>query len=425
MRLLYHITMRISVALLILLTVWAMLFYVIIIDEINDETDDSLEDYSEYIITRALAGEKLPEKDNGTNNSYHITPVTQSYADVTPGIRYSDEMVYIYSKKETEPARILKTIYKDSENQYYELTVMIPTIEKEDLQQTILWWIVILYIILLLAILLVNAWVLHRSFKPLYSLLGWLESLTLGEEVPPLNNNTNVTEFQDLNRVMLQSAKRNAEMYKAQSLFIGHASHELQTPVAIAQNRIEVLLDDLNFSEKQLGELVKVKQTLEHIAKLNRTLLLLTKIENRQFPDNVEVNVNMLLKDLLSDFSEAYGYLNISSRYEQKAQLNVFMNSTLASILFSNLLKNAYTHNHENGCVEVFTTAHSITISNTSTSGALNPDYIFRHFYQGNKKEGSMGLGLSLAKSICTLYNMDLLYTFDNGIHRFEVKIKS
>ena len=49
------------------MTLWACLFYTAIINEINDEVDDSLEDYSEMIITRKLAGEPVPERDNGTN----------------------------------------------------------------------------------------------------------------------------------------------------------------------------------------------------------------------------------------------------------------------------------------------------------------------------------------------------------------------
>lgn len=130
MKLLYRITWRISVALLFLSAAWGMVFYFAIINEINDETDDSLEDYSEFIIVRALSGEKLPEQNNGTNNSYYINEVPEEYAVLYPSERFIDDEVYIYSEHETEPARILKTIFRNSENRYYELTVLIPTIEK-------------------------------------------------------------------------------------------------------------------------------------------------------------------------------------------------------------------------------------------------------------------------------------------------------
>lgn len=425
MKLLYRITSRISLALLILFAVWGTVFYFIMIDEINDETDDALEDYSEYIITRALAGEKLPDKDNGTNNSYHIKEVTEEYALQNPGVQYIDEMVYIYTKKETEPARTLKTIFKDRENRYFELSVSIPTIEKQDLKETILYWIIILYIILLISIIAVNAWVLRRSICPLYVLLNWLGKLTLGKDIPPLDNETDITEFRKLNEAILYSAQRNAEMYEQQSLFIGHASHELQTPVAICQNRLEMLADEPGLTENQLEEILKTRQTLEYIAKLNRTLLLLTKVENRQFPDSSDIDVNALLKKLSSDFGEAYEHKEIGIYLKEKSDLHLHMNESLAFVLFSNILKNACIHSPQGGNVNILITSYNIVFSNTATEGALNPDYIFRRFYQGQRKENSAGLGLSLVKSICHLYNMDIKYSFEDEMHHFNLKINS
>ena len=143
-----------------------ILFYMAIIDEVNDEVDDSLEDYSEVLITRALAGEQLPSQSDGSNNSYYLITVTADYAEKQKRIRYSDEMVHIEAKGETEPARVLRTIFKDKDRQYYELTVSTPTIEKQDLQEAILNWMLLLYFSLLLLILLVNTWVYYRSMRP-------------------------------------------------------------------------------------------------------------------------------------------------------------------------------------------------------------------------------------------------------------------
>lgn len=425
MKLLYRITSRISLALLLLFGVWGTVFYYIMVDEINDETDDSLEDYSEYIITRALAGEKLPDKDNGTNNSYYIKEVSPDYATLHPGIQYLDEMVYIHSKRETEPARTLKTIFKDREDRYFELSVSIPTIEKKDLKETILFWIVILYITLLLAIVAVNSWVLRRSMRPLYVLLKWLNTLTLGKDIPPLDNETDTTEFRKLNEAMLRSAQRNAEMYAQQSLFIGHASHELQTPVAICQNRLELLANDPNLTEIQLGEILKTRQTLEHISKLNRTLLLLAKIENGQFSNSCVVNVNDLIEKMSIDFRDIYQHKGIEFSLVTAGTLNISMNESLASVLFSNLVKNAYVHSPKGGKVNVSISSTGIVISNSASEGALNPEYIFQRFYQGRRKENSTGLGLPLVQSICRLYNIEIAYAFKNEMHWFEVKIKN
>ena len=95
-------------------------------------------------------------------------------------------MVYIVEKEETEPARILTTLFKDDEGQYYELTVSTPTIEKDDLKDAMLGWIIFLYIVLLLTILIVCIWIFHRSMKPLYNLLRWLDAYRIGRPNRPL-----------------------------------------------------------------------------------------------------------------------------------------------------------------------------------------------------------------------------------------------
>lgn len=421
MKLVYRITSRISVALLIVMALWATVFYVIIVEEINDETDDSLEDYSEYIITRALAGEPLPSKDNGTNNSYYITDVTPGYASQQPAIRYYDEMVHIHSKGETEPARILKTIFRDAENNYHELTVSIPTIEKSDLQEAILYWIIVLYFGLLVVIIGLNWIILQRNFKPLYKLLNWLNMFSVEKRFSKPDINTKTTEFRKLNDAVFRSAQRNIETYEQQKSFIGNASHELQTPLAVCLNRLEMLADDSQLSKKQLEEVLKTKQSLDYAVKLNKTLLLLTKIENNQFPDKKEIIVNEFIKKLTTDYSEVYGNHPISVSMQEEAVAKIEMNESLAIVLFGNLLKNAYIHNHDNGSIEIILTNTSVSISNTGVDEALNPALIFDRFYQKTKKEGSTGLGLALVKSVCTLYGMDIHYQFSNKKHIFSL----
>lgn len=198
MKLLYRIVLRLFVVLTVLLTAWGLLFYITIIEEINDEVDDSLENYSENIITRALTGQALPSRSDGTNNSYYLTKITPEQAKVIAHIRYSDEEVYIPEKKETEPARVLKTIFKDRDGQYFELTVSTPSIEKDDLQEAILNWIVLLYLTLLFSILLINIWVFYRNMRPLYILLNWLDHYTIGQHTTPPDLKTDIPEFKKL-----------------------------------------------------------------------------------------------------------------------------------------------------------------------------------------------------------------------------------
>lgn len=115
MKLFHLILGRMSAALIVILTLWAGLFYLAVMEEVNDEVDDSLEDYSEALILRWLSGEELPARSNGSNNQYFLYEVSESYARMYPRISYHDEMVYITEKDEEEPARVLNTILRPKE----------------------------------------------------------------------------------------------------------------------------------------------------------------------------------------------------------------------------------------------------------------------------------------------------------------------
>ena len=62
MHFIYRIALRITAVLLPLMAVWGALFYFTMVDEIRDEADDALEDYSAMIISHILAGEELRRK---------------------------------------------------------------------------------------------------------------------------------------------------------------------------------------------------------------------------------------------------------------------------------------------------------------------------------------------------------------------------
>lgn len=423
MKLLYYIILRITLALTLILTGWAVFFYITMIDEINDEVDDSLEDYSEAIIIRALAGEELPSNNSGSNNQYYLMEISKEQADKQADIQYKDSMVYIVEKGETEPARILTTIFTDDNGRYYELTVSTPTIEKDDLKDAILTLIIFLYIALLLSIVIISVWVFYRNMKPLYVLLHWLDNYQTGKGNEPLNNKTHVTEFQKLNDAASRYVERTEQMFEQQKQFIGNASHEIQTPLAICRNRLEMLMEDDTLSEEQLEELIKTHQTLEYITKLNKSLLLLSKIDNGQFADSKELNFNELLKQYLVDYKEVYDYRNIETTVTEQADFCVVMNESLAVALLTNLLKNAFVHNIDGGHIRIDITHASLTFRNTGPDRPLDKNHIFDRFYQGTKKEGSTGLGLAIADSICRLQHLRLQYFFEQGEHCFRISL--
>lgn len=422
MKLFYRVLINLLIGIFVILLGWAVVFYMGMMEEINDEVDDSLEDYTELIIKRSLAGKQLPSNDSGSNNQYFLKEVDRTYFLSHDAISYRDSMVYISEKKETEPARILTTLFKDKEGRYFEVSVYTPTIEKKDLREAIFYMLIGLFTTLLIAILLINIWVFHRIMKPFYRLLEWLDNFRLDKKNEPLDNPTNTTEFRKLNVAVNRFAVHSEEIFEQQKQFIGNASHEIQTPIAVCQNRLEMLMEDETLTEQQMGEIVKTYQTLEYVSKLNKSLLLLSKIDNSQFAETKEISLNEVLHRYSDDYREVYHYRGITLDIQEKATFRVQMNETLAVVLVTNLLKNAFVHNIDRGMIRVEITSSSIRFGNTGADVALDDKRIFERFYQGSRKrEGSTGLGLAIVHAICRQCRLQVRYRFLDGMHWLEV----
>lgn len=421
MKLIYRISLRLSLVLLPLITLWAVVFYFTMVDEINDEVDDALEDYSELIVIRMLSGELLPRMNEGSNNSYTIAPVDENYAAAHPGIDYYDAEVYIPEKEETEPARFLVTIFQDGNGQFYELKVATPTFEKDELLETILWWVVWLYLLLLITVVGTTMWIFHNSMRPLYALLHWLDGYVPGHKTVPVPNNTSITEFRRLNTAAQQAVDRSEELLEQQKQFIGNASHELQTPLAVLGGRMEYMLDHAGLDEQTMGEVIQMQRTLGHIVRLNKTLLLLAKIDNGQFPENTDVDISAMIREQKELYDDIYEERDIRCDMHLTGSFLVRMNESLASVLVSNLIRNAYVHSEAGARIDIRIEGRTLTVSNDGVT-PLDGKHIFERFYQGSKREGSTGLGLALVKAVADSYGLCVGYRFGEEQHIFSVE---
>lgn len=420
MKLITRIELRLTLALAPLMTLWAVLFYFALIKEINDEMDDSLETYSEMIIVRMLSHQELPAPNSGSNNSYSIQPVDSAYATMRDGIVYSDIEVYIPEREEYEPARLLTTIFEDYEGQYYELRVASPSFERDELAAAILNWLAAIYLVLLIIVIMVTMLVLRRNIRPLYDLLHWLDRYLPGHKFEAVPNDTNIPEFRRLNEAAQKAVERSEHLFEQQKNFIGNASHELQTPLAVIGNRIEWIIDNTNPTEEQLEQLMGINHSLANIVKLNKTLLLLTKIDNGQFPEVSDVDIAALVRDEAEIYGEIFEERNIECGINGAESLTVQINHTLAITLVGNLVRNAYIHSSEGSRIDITINYDKLEISNDGDT-PLDADQVFSRFYRATKREGSTGLGLALVKAIADYYSLGVEYRFEAGRHIFTV----
>ena len=423
MKLIHKVTLRLSLIILPVLLLWATVFYLTMVHQVNDETDDSLDDYAELIAHRVITGETLPTPGDGSNNTYSIEllPATQHYSDDES---YEDREVYIYWKNETEPARTLTKIFHDTDGTAYKLVVSTPTFERDDIIRAILIHIVVIYAVLLCTILIVTVMVFRYSMKPLYSLLKWLDRYIPGKGMNdfPEAEAESVIEFKKLTRAARETIERAENHLERQKQFIGNASHELQTPLAVLGNRIEWMMDSTTLTEEQFAELSKMRQSIHRLARLNRTLLLLSKIDSGHFLDRSDIDVVSIIENELEVYKEIFAEKELVCNVKVPASHVVKMDEMLATTMVGNLIKNAFVHSPAGGTIEIAISHGELSVSNNGNE-ALDKARLFDRFYTSGKS-GSTGLGLALVKSITGYYGFGLQYSFSGGKHRFAIRLK-
>ncbi|ALM48398.1 hypothetical protein AMR72_05490 [Flavobacterium psychrophilum] len=407
------------IALLGVIAVWAALFYAVILDEVYDNIDDGLKNSKILIIRESYANEKVLETREFGINQFKITALPKGKL-----YDFSDKFISTFEFMEydddNEPVRLLETVFNDSKGNPYKLTIRASMVEEDELMEDLLTALVALYIMLVISIALINQVILRKAWKSFYEMLNGLKNFRLGTGNTFTAPHSPITEFKTLGLELEDLLKRNEEIYASQKHFIENASHELQTPLAISLNKLELFADNNNLPEDQMMEIGKISDTLNRLVRLNKSLLMLSKIENRQYGDEEIVNFNELITQLTDDYQDLAEYKNITLNIDFQAQLSFSMNKGLALTLVSNLLKNAIVHNHTGGMVNFIIAENTITISNSGNSKPLNADAIFNRFYRDTNNEQSTGLGLSIVNSIIANYKITAAYSF-NGLHTFTI----
>lgn len=421
MKLLSYTYRKLALLLFLLMAVWGVLFYYAIIDEVVDETDDTLENYGEILMESALHDPSILEMEGSLMSFYKFTPISEEEGRHYRQVFY-DATVYIELEDEDEPVRVMCTAFRMPDGQYYELKLMISILERDDMVEAMLWYLGALFLLFLICTSIGIQLVLKGVFRPLHRLLDWLHCIQPGKEVPPLDNPTKIREFRQLSDAALDMGNRSYKAYEEQKQFIENASHELQTPLAIVRGKVELLAESEGMTEQQMEQLDEIYATLGRAVKLNKSLLLLSRIENGQYTEMEDVSVDEILDELLPDLMDIYEHKQVRLiRKREEQPFIIRCNHSLAQILVSNLVKNSLLHNREGGELQVLTTPTSLVIKNTGDV-PLDGEKLFRRFYHGmDGKKDSTGLGLAIARSIALSSSLKLTYEWQDGMHTFRL----
>lgn len=293
-----------------------------------------------------------------------------------------------------------------------------------DLEEDILHGIMIQFALIVtvlgVAIVLTMRFISGRLWQPFDKTLEAIEHFKLENGVCPQLAESDTKEFVRLNIALQRLMTDSLHSYRLQKEFTENASHELQTPLAVFQSKLDLLLQQPELTERQAAIIQDLYQMNSRLSRLNRNLLLLAKMENNQFSRTESVDVITVIKDLQPYLESLSGGLILKQNFST-ASLPIKANRSLLESMVNNLVVNAVRHNKTSGEITVSLSDNRLMVSNTSDDAALDADQIFNRFYRPSEKTTGNGLGLAIVKAVCDYHGWKILYAYADGKHQFVV----
>lgn len=280
---------------------------------------------------------------------------------------------------------------------------------------------VFLFVLIVGGLLFLNRRLSKSVWKPFRETLDQLKTFSLNNQTKIEFSKTDVSEFDELNQSLTKLIEHNVSVYKTQKEFTENASHELQTPLAILKNKLDILLQNQDLTEKQYQIAEEMNRALSRSSRINKNLLLLAKIDNKQF-DSKTFHLDEVLNQSLEILQEHFEQKNISVNTEISDNVKVNGNIGLTEVLINNLIINAIRHTSINGSILIRLSQSEFEVSNSGT-GKLNGDLLFKRFSRFSKDNNGSGLGLAIVQEICKSQNWTINYRFENNNHIFSVKL--
>lgn len=378
---------------------------------IHEETDEKLSKTAELIMDQLEQSKNLLSL--GTYLEVDSVPKRQEQWT------FSDTLI-ADEDEELEEFRQL-VVFNTVDGQTFRIVTRESFLESKDLIETLSYIIAIALLSLLLILFVVNRFVAKSIWSPFYINLNRLQQFSLKDKEHFKPFATNIKEFNVLNEVIIELTDKIVQDYESLKKFSEDASHELQTPLAVIRAKIESLINNEDLSLSQTEKLKDINTAVNKLTRINKGLILLTKIENQQYQEVEKINVNELLQEKVLYFEELVVAKNLEFRIENRGKWELNSNRMLLDLLFNNLIGNALNYSPGGSTIQLVLDYGKFEISNPGENAINDENRLFERFYKGNNSS-SVGLGLAIVDQICKISHMSLSYNFEDKQHIFTVR---
>lgn len=414
MRLIIKTTLLYLFLAMLVFGVGGVVIHTLVKREVQRETDYALRSNLRMLIHSIEEGKPI---DALENRKVTIEPVGIIHGSGTEPVM-SDTLVKHLGR--LEPFRKLVTV-KMINGEAYRFELVDVFIESQDMYEgvvrTISWLYLGLSLVLLIFGFLLSKWL----FKPFHGILNKIGEFNLKSEKPIVLPKTATKEFNLLSRFINNMTTKARKDYLVLKEFSENASHEMQTPIAVAKGKLELLQESPELKPDQLQLLQSAQDSLHKLSKLGQALSLLTKIENKEFSTLQTVDFSKVVEKAWCNFEELATLKGINAQSEIESGIKLQIDPTLADVLVSNLLKNAIQHNNGAAWLKLKLSKKALKVSNPGAPPTVPTTQLFERFRKNNQSGGSLGLGLAIVKKICDANDLSVDYRFEEGVHEVTV----
>lgn len=411
---------RVNIAATILtFIIGSIAFYFVLQYVLIRQLDQGLQAEQQEIVDYLKLYHTLPDIQNTKHQWIQIETASRSIRSTKP------ESVQVFNTTEDEMQSIRKLIFQASAGEkLYTITVNHSETETEDLLQLIILVTIGMIGLILLLNYLINRNLINRLWQPFYHTIESIKDYHLAIQNPLELTKEPIDEINLLNDSLNKMTQRIHHDYHILRSFTENASHEMQTPLTIIRSKVESLLQDAEGNENMIHGLLAIEDSTQKLSRLHQSLLLLTKLENKQFFSNEPVNLTDILQTKLHERQEliASKHLILNVHYEV---VILAFHQHLAEILITNLLNNVIRHTEAGGEISINLSNEKLFISNTASNGPLNETKIFQRFYKEAQSTEGTGLGLAIVKEISTLAGFRAIYQYNSKNHIFTIHFTS
>ena len=401
---------------LIVFGLGGLVTYHMVKQEVAKETDYYLRD-TFYRIKEAIEDGKPAEVF--TNDRIQICHLPyKSYQDTT--YHFSDTLGKHPFLDRLEPYRKLSLV-RNIGGDYYRVTMMDVLIESDDMYEGVVKVLSQLFLFLSLTLIVSNFIISRYLLSPFWNTLSNIKGFSLKDDKEISFDGTTTLEFKQLNTFISRMTGKAQNDYQTLKEFNENASHEMQTPIAVARGKLELLMEGSNLNEKQLHLIQSASESVGKISRIGQSLTLLNKIENEEFSDMEEIDFSAVLNNTINQFEELIQLRGLSLHTNIQENIALNIHPALADTLLSNLLKNTVQHNVANGSIEVTLNSHELIVANPGPPPNGPTEALFQRFKKGNPSGGTLGLGLAIVKQIIEASRWGIDYDYLDQKHVIRV----